>query len=282
MMARLDRDTLRTRLLMRDTQAEFYAQGSIAWAIDQLKGNLEKQKPNQIIDAMPAKSPVNEANGYKISATIYDMQARFNLNNLTNADAQADFVRLLKTVDPAIQELKAQEIARATAEWIAPAQQQNEFSKYYLEQVPPYSAAHRAMTSASELLLVKGMSPRLYILLRPYVIALPVVTQVNVQTAAAPVLTSLNPTMTLETAQAIERMRVQTPIVSAESFQSLDLIKNHPVPAEKITTTSSYFLVETTVAIEKQKLVLYTLLERAAKGSKPDITILWQSKSQPG
>ena len=91
MMSRFSRDTLRTSLILRNTQAEFYARGSIVWAIDQLRTNWEKRKPNQIVDVMPVKSPVIDVNGYKISSTIYDMQARFNLNNLNNANAQKRF-----------------------------------------------------------------------------------------------------------------------------------------------------------------------------------------------
>src|SRR5258708_1218566 len=80
MMARLERDTRCTTLILRDTQAEFYAQGSIAWAMDQLRNNWEKQKPNQLVDITPITSPVMNENGYRIVSTIYDMQARYNLN----------------------------------------------------------------------------------------------------------------------------------------------------------------------------------------------------------
>jgi len=283
MMARLDRDTTRTRLLLRDTQAEFYAQGSLQWAINQLQDNVEKQKPDQLTDVLPIKSPVNEVNGYKISGVIDDMQSRFNLNNLSSPDAQPEFVRLLQAVDPSLQTTKAQDIARAVTEWVTPVSQQNEFTKYYLEQQqPPYSPGHRLMASASELQLVKGMTPALYHLLQPYITALPVVTPVNVQDADAPVLVSLSAGMTMETADALVQARAQSPITSTQSFQALDLIKNHPVPTEKTITVSSYFLLETTVTVEKQKLVLYSLLERAVSSNKSAIKVLWQSKSQPG
>ncbi|MBV9575373.1 MAG: general secretion pathway protein GspK, partial [Gammaproteobacteria bacterium] len=84
MMSRLERDTRRTSLLLHYTQANFYAQGSIVWAMDQLRNNWERQKTNKLVDEIPIKSPENVMNGYKISSTIYDMQSRFNLNNLNN------------------------------------------------------------------------------------------------------------------------------------------------------------------------------------------------------
>lgn len=282
MMARLERDTERTRLLLRTTQAESYAQGSVVWAMDTLRNNLERQKPNQLVDVMPLRAPVNNVDGYAISTVIYDLQGRFNLNNLTNTDAQADFVRLMRVVEPKLSEQSAQELARAASDWVSPVQQQNEYSKYYLQRVPAYNTAHRPMTSASELLLVKGMTPALFAALQPYITALPNTTQVNVQTAEEPVLASLSPGMTAETASALAQLRKQSPIVSAQAFSGLDIIKNHPVPADKITTTSSYFLAQTDVTIEKQHIVLYTLLERAANAGKGVVTVLWQSKNVSG
>lgn len=37
MMARLDRDIGRTDLMLKEMQAVYYAQASVAWAMDQLK-----------------------------------------------------------------------------------------------------------------------------------------------------------------------------------------------------------------------------------------------------
>jgi general secretion pathway protein K len=277
MMSRLERDTHRTQLLLRNTQAEFYAQGAIAWAIEQLRSNLEKQKPDVRVDIFPLELPVKEVNGYKISTIITDMQARFNLNNLMNTDAQKDFQHLLKIVAPQITETQAQEIIKAIVDWILPGQQQNELNKYYMSLSPPYRAAHRAMISVSELRLVKGMSPELYHALEPYVTALPETTLINVQTALAPVIAALSPTMTLETGLAIEKLRAQTVIASTQAFLSLDLVKNHHIPSDRITVVSRYFLVKTTVTIEKQRVVLYTLLDRPE--NKSPISVVWQSKS---
>lgn len=281
MYSRLERDTRRTHLLLRNTQAEFYAQGSIAWAMDQLRIDAEKQKPDIRVDAIPIQSPVNEMNGYKVFSVINDMQARFNLNNLTNVESQKDFIRLLKLVDPQVTDQQAQEITLAIVDWIIPGQQQNEFNKYYMSLSPPYRAAHRVMVSASELRLIKGVTSALYQALEPYVTALPIATSlVNVQTAKAPVFAALSPTMTLETGLALEKAMTKTIITSTQGFLNLDLVKNHHIPADKITVVSHYFLVETVVAVEGQRIVLYTLLERPENSNS--INVIWQSKSVPG
>lgn len=278
MLARLYRDTQRTSLILRDTQAEYYAQGSLAWAMDQLRNDWELQKPNQVIDALPMQSPVKEENGYKITSTIYDMQARFNVNNLTTVGAQADFKRLMQLVAPTLPAEKSQAIVLAITDWISPQSSQSSLDKYYMELPQPYRPAHKPMLSVDELRLVKGMTPALFNALRPYLVALPPPTALNVQTAPAPLFVTLGPTLVLETGLALVELRSKHPFVSPATFQNLDIIKNHPVTSDKFTTTSGYFLVQTEVAIEKQKVVLYTLLERAGKDKKAVVTILWQSK----
>ncbi len=280
MMARLERDTHRTALLLHDTQADFYAQGSVAWAMDQLRNDWERQKTNKVVDPIPIKSPMNELQGYKISSTIEDMQARYNINNLTQMTSFKPFIRLLQTVQPSLSTEKAEDILRAVVDWIAPVttQQPNTFSQYYLSLSSPYRAAHRPMVNRSELRLVKGMTPSLFRALMPYVTALPDSQPINVQTALPPVLMTLSQTLNLESAQRIEQSRQQTPFTSTKMFFNLDVVKNHRVSEGNVTVTSQYFLVKTNVEIEKQTIVLYTLLERITNGTKVTINTLWQSR----
>lgn len=278
MMSRLARDTKRTTLILRDTQAGFYALGSIEWARDQLRNNFERQKADRLVDAMPIQSPAESVNGYTIKSTIYDMQSKYNINNLATAEAFNDFIRLLRAVDNTLTEEKAHAIVLAIHDWIKPGNTANEYKRYYAELPIPYTAAHRPMISISELQLVKGITPSLFAALKPHVTALPVTAPINVQTADAIVLTTLSPNITLETAKAIVQQREGKPFTSPQVFLGLDMIKNHPVPADKITTVSSYFLVETEIGIENQHLLLYTLLERATNQNKINTNTLWQSK----
>lgn len=279
MMARLERDTRRTTLLLRDTQAELLAEGSIAWAQEQLLKNLAEQKPNQPIDMLPMRSPVNEVNGFKVSSTIYDAQSRLNINN---QNVEPELKRLIQLVAPEITEQQADEIVLAVVDWVSPVQRQNEYSKYYQGLSPPYSAAHHPMVSVSELQLVRGITPALYQKLAPYIIALPTVTPVNIRTAMAPVLAALSTTMTLDTGAELEKIRTQTVIPTIDAFLKLDIVKNHAMPPEKVTVQSQYFLVESEVTIENQRVVLYTLLDRSGGNGKKGISIVWQSKNVPG
>lgn len=277
MMSRLDRDTQRTALLLRDTQATFYAQGSVAWARDDLRNNWEHKKIDQVVDPIPIKSPENEINGYKVVSVITDMQSRFNINNLDKPESQEGLKRLIKSVQPALGMDQIALIVQSVKDWLTPNNSQNAQSRYYLELPVPYRPAHRPMQSASEISLVKGMTPAIYNALQPYLAALPSGTPLNVQTASMPVLMSLSPTLTRDVALTIDQLRKQKPILSAEAFQNLDIIKNHHLKLDGLAVISNYFLVETTVTMEKQRLVLYTLLERVTKDKKALVNIVWQS-----
>ena len=278
MMGRLERDTRRTTLLIRNIQAEFVAQGSIAWAMDQLRNDWIRQKTNRVIDPTPIQSPINEMNGYQINSKIYDMQARFNLNNLTDLQTHEGFQHLLKTIDPKLSEGKINEIIRGIIDWITLDKKQNDYYDYYLSLPTPYRAAHRAMWSVDELRLIKGMTPQLFNALKSYIVALPESTLVNVQTASAPVLMTLSSTLNLAAAQSIVEARKQTPITTPQQFINLNGIKNQPITADKISVVSKYFLVETNVVIEKQHILIYTLLERRVTSGKVEMVVWWQSK----
>lgn len=275
MMARFERDTRRTLLIFRHVEAAYYAEGSLAWAMDQLRNNWEQQKKNQLIDKMPLKADDVMVNHYHIVSKIYDMQARFNINLLPNLDRQNDFLRLLKILDKELPENKARQITQAVFDWITPIPQENEFTKYYLQLPAPYRAAHRPMMSVSELRLVKGMTPELYNLISPYLSALPETAFINVQTAPLPILMTLSPKMNEDNVKKLIKQREQHPFVSKDDLKTLP--RSWEVH-DQIVTVSKYFLVETIVTIENQRLALYTLLERIPNEDKASVKILWQSK----
>lgn len=280
MMARLERDTWRTGLILRTSEAYLNAQGSIAWAQDQLRTDWEKQKKDKLIDPIPIRSGIAEVNGYKIQSTIYDMQSRFNLNNLSTSEGQEAFLRLLKAVAPQTDEQLRHEMTQAIADWVTASAEENEFTKYYLSLPTPYRSAHRTTIDVNELRLVKGMTPKIFSQVRPYVTSLPSNnSRINIQTAPAPVLTTLSSRVTMDAAKEIEKARAGAPIISMDQFANTEVAVKYGINSQTpVVVVSDYFLVETDVAIAKQHVVLYTLLERTLNGVQPTITTLWQSK----
>lgn len=278
MIDRLRTDTHRTELLLNNIQINQYAQGSIYWAIDQLTNNLKQQQPGKVVDFTPIRSPINEVNGAKVSSIIYDGQGKLNINNLTDAQFQSIFERLLHIVEPNITQAMARTITQNVINWITPGLNNSELDQYYAKQTPAYRAPHQLITSVSELRMVRGITPALYAKLAPYVTALPEKTLININAAPIPVIMSLSATITLETAKAIDAIRRKTPFPSLDVLANLPIVKNNPIAQNSLTVTSSYFIVRTTVTMGTQRITLYTLLMRLLKNKQPIVIILWQSK----
>jgi general secretion pathway protein K len=276
MIMRLRIELHDTELVIHATQGYHYAQGSIAWAMEQLNNDWNQKKPNKLVDSTPIKSPINQVNDTVIRSTIFDTQGRFNINNLSNSDYEDNFILLIMIVDPAIKKETARTITLSIIDWITPGIKNTAIDDYYLKAIPSYRAPHRLMVSVSELRLVKGITPTLYAALAPYLIALPEVTRININNTTAPVLMCLSKTLTLPSAKAILAQSKQSPFTSIQQFSGTDIIKNNPIPEDKITVLSNFFLVKTSV--DHQDTFLYTLLQRIEKNAKPYEVVLWQSK----
>jgi type II secretory pathway component PulK len=89
---------------------------------------------------------------------------------------------------------------------------------------------------------------------------------------------SLSPALTLDAAKTVAAKAKQTPFLTVQSFQQFDVVRNHPIPENKITVSSHYFLVKSSVKVNQQKVILYTLLQRILKEQKPFEVVIWQTK----
>lgn len=278
MIERLRVDVHRTERLIDAEQNYLYAEGSVAWAIETLNENFRRKKANHVIDLTPIKSPVD----YKENATIYsvieDQEGRFNLNNLSSPEYEKIFTKLIQSVNPEISQETAQHLTEAVRDWVSQGTSKTSYDDYYLKQNPPYRAPHRFMASVSELRLVQGITPSLYIALLPNITALPEVTKININNAPAAVLMSLSPTLTYTGAKTLTDVTKNKPFADIPGFMAHPIVKNHPFPDKKISTISSYFLVKTNVKVGDQETILFTLLHRENKNSEPFEVVLWQTK----
>ena len=279
MIQRLQIDLRKTELIIRSDQAYLYNQGSLAWAKETLNQAWKRQKPNQVVDGIsPISYPKTKEGPYTISGSLIDIQGRFNLNNLTDPLYHLIFSRLIQVVSPNIDQATSMEIVKAIVDWITPGLKETPFDAYYLKLNPPYHAAHNLMASVSELLLVKGITPDLFSKLEPYITALPVETQININNASIPVLMSLSPTVQLDTAKQIAALGKRAPFSDPQKFLTLDIVKNNQIPPGTITVTSNYFLLTTNVTVDQQKMTINTLLNRVAKEKQTRVLTIWQSK----
>ncbi len=276
MIERLQLTMRRTELLLNDEQANLAAQGSVAWALTVLSQNLKEKQPNKIIDPTPIET-TTQVNHIRIKNSLYDAEGYFNINNVIEKEYQLGLIKLLQTVVPTMTGEQAKAITDAVIDWLSPAIN-TPFDRYYSTLTPGYHSAHMSMSSPSELRLIKGVTPAIFQAVIPYLIALPEVTPININHASIPVLMTLSPTMTAETATQVAKVSKQTPFSSIALFRDLDVMKHHTISEKMMTVESHYFLLKTQVMIGDQQRTFYTLLRRSIKHSQPEINVVWQSK----
>ena len=146
--------------------------------------------------------PIGEAT---LSGCLVDMQGKFNLNNLVDAEGNASppfvdqFTRLLQVLN--IDASKSQAVVDWDDENVDATVPDGAEDDYYSGLEVPYKTSNSSFSSVSELQLIKGFSPSVedeladYELLLPHVTVLPAelgVTPLNVNTATPELLSSLS------------------------------------------------------------------------------------------
>ena len=207
----------RTGNVLESERAYVFALGVEGWVKHIL--DRDERKKDSLDEDWALNLPPILVEGAQLAGRIEDMQARFNLNNLVKAGklSQPDyqvFQRLLSALGV------TPDIANAVVDWIDedvdPMSPGGGEDDDYSSLPQPYRAANRPMTSASELMLVKGVTPEIYLQLAPFVVALPGPhTPININTATAPVLAALVDGLSLNDAQSIATRR------ETKSFDSL-------------------------------------------------------------
>ena len=141
--------------------------------------------------------PVEVVPDVMLTASLEDMQGRFNLNNLVKTDGTPDPVQVA-----AFEQLLASlgiepKWAGYVVDWIdpdiVPTNPEGAEDSVYLGQAPPYRTANMYITSASELLALPGFGHDRYKKLEPFVTALPYGTALNLCTAPGAVLDAFIP-----------------------------------------------------------------------------------------
>jgi general secretion pathway protein K len=214
--------------------------------------------------------PIEVVPGVMLEASLEDMQARFNLNNLVKNDGTPDpvqvnaFVQLLALVglEP--------KWAGYLIDWIdvdiVPQNPDGAEDSVYMGQTPPYRTPNRYITSTSELLALPGFGRDRYLRLAPYVAALPHGTKINVCTAAGVVLDaylgaghtefSANPDQLTQNRANTTGCFPTTNNYAAAFNQKGSTTSVGSVFAE----TSNYFRLNSVISIGSTEFNLYSLL----------------------
>lgn len=276
-------DIRRTANSIQGDQALEYALGAEAWAEQILRRDyLSNQNNTNLTQDWAMQLPPLPVAGGSITGQMEDLQGLFNINNLASSNVQestaalAQFQRLLiaLNLDP--------DIAYGVSDWVNPGNQPNPNSdgakdEFYSQLAPPYLTAEQPMASISELLLVKGITPQIYAALLPYVCVLPLIhpgsqpgapmrsTAININTAPAPVIASLNAGITTSAAEAAVQTRLQQPYQSLNDL--IRLLNITPAVGVPTSLTSSYFQLTAQAKIGGTQITLYSLLYRTSGGA---------------
>ena len=254
-------------------QGLMYSLGAEAWARQVLRDDLENNQVDHPREAWGLQITPLPIEGGEIQGRIEDLNGRFNLNNLIDAQGATDplavesFRRLLQVL-----ELDAR-LADRMADWIDRDPEPNfpdgAEDGEYLSREPAFRAANRPVTSVSELLLVyPELGGEGYARLRPYVTALPRGTRININTALPEVLMSTSEAFRANDA---ERIYLDQPEDGWESIEQLgDMI---PEDARALLgTQSDWFRLAVRVDVGTQRFTMYSLLNRNQAGGVSAVT----------
>lgn len=305
--SRQSMDVRRTSNVLESEQAYLYSLGIETVAKALLKKYTEEGEKydDPAFLQTPYSFPVENGmvNGY-----LVDMEARFNINNLLNAEGKPDeiqrlrFERLIRQVSDNLGgSVEPESLSAAVLDWLD-ADQETRFpggaedGEYSGEG---YRVANRLMANISELYLIKGFTPELLegrpandeeeeervAGLLEFVAALPDSgTTININTASEELLTILSSRLDKGN---IGGMLSERPFKEVSAFRDKvikelmtdDKEKDKEIKAELETdltgldVQSSYYTVAAETTVGRSVNLLNSLIYRDTAARKPNLTI---------
>ena len=222
--------------------------------------------------------PMEVVPGVMLEASLEDLQGRFNLNNLVKNDGTPDAVNVAAFTK--LLELLGLETkwAPMLVDWIdadiVPQNIDGAEDSVYMGQTPPYRTPNRYITSASELLALPGFGRDRYLLLAPYVTALPWKTTINVCTAKDKVLDAFLASGQTDFSSTAGQLDKNRAAGSSGCFPTLANFqaafadpKVWAQTQSKFGQTSVYFRLTSLITVGSAEFNLYSLMYRDATGA---------------
>lgn len=250
--------------LTRLDQARWVLRATERWGAAVLLDDARHSSVDQLGEAWATQLPPVEAEGYRVSGKMDDQDGLFNLNNLVR-NGKVDenplrvFTRLLTVLN------LPEALAATVADWLdeddVPLNQDGAESAYYAGLSPAYPVANRPLISLNELLRVKGFDRQVLAVLRPFVVALPSHTTVNVNTARPEVLAALVRGLSVSEAYAVVARRNRVYYRNLQDFQQA-LPAGLDAPDDMLSVSSRYFLVRARIRHERLSIGSQALFQR--------------------
>lgn len=237
------------------------------------------------LDELWAEPIPMEVEGGGLLISITDANSQFNLNNLATplvegkasgdalrySDSQRMFIRLLQMFPEFVPEpSKAIEIVESIVDWTDPNNDPYDNGaeeSYYLSLADPYQPANVPFRSIEELRLVRGVTPELMQVLRPYITVFRDKQLMNVNTMApifyrcVNVTTDLNPLPEAQSAALIPKEQSYKQKNEFTDAVARVLGAGVAVDADFETKTDLFWLT-TRVEIGEQRRTARSLLHR--------------------
>ncbi len=251
-----------TRLILRADKSVTVGVDHLGepWAVP-----LAETRLDEYVDKTSNETEIPDA---VLSGSIVDAQSRLNLTNLCENGTinQAEvtvFARLLSSLqqNPAL--------AQATADLMAAAQKKT----IATPGAPPNAAQAQPMNilQVDDLLAVPGMTPQILAAIKDFVIVLPKVTPVNVNTAPVEVLAARIDTLSASDAATLVATRKSAWFRNINEFTQRVPGKSSGMDAGRLSVGSDYFLVNGKVRLNRASMEMQALIDRSGGNPK----VLW-------
>ncbi|MFC7780599.1 type II secretion system minor pseudopilin GspK [Legionella taurinensis] len=275
MSTRLQLDIYRTRLTLLSDQLYLASQSVTFWAMSELRDSKNTFTRNTAAGALRAFPDKQKAiyPPFTITGELYDLQSRFNLNNLSSKNYSLLFLKLLEKPDLKLSAGQRKQLLDATMQWITdykPGRGNDEYLAYYTRQKPAYLPGYQPFESPSEFRLVRGVSANLYQGLADFISALPEPVPINLNTAPQLLLKGLGNGLTNAQVQQLLDARGETGIKNMNKIGPL--LQKLGIRSEHVTLESQYFMSVARVTHEDLSLINYAILKRS-KNNQGKITV---------
>lgn len=254
-------DIRRTELSIHHAELYQADQGVLYWGQQTL---LAEANSSPVIQAVQQFS-VSDFHGMNIQGKLIDLQAKLNINNLSNTLTQAQFIQLLQSA-AGLAKAQATQLCQAIVETL-------------LKNATHTTANALVYNNIQALQFIPNMTPKILAAISPYITALPYGSLLNINTASIAVLQTLANGITLADANKINNIRNQS-----NGFASVDQMRQNPqlsqlaanLNSAELSVMSQYFLIEATVHKKEQSLTVNWLLRRDINQNHVTLYVLWE------
>ncbi len=248
----------RSTYMLHQSQSLSVLYGLESWVKTGLRLDAENNKLDSLDERWAQPLVAIPFEGGDITGQLEDLLAKINVNNLLEADTEKQKLWRALLERYAINiELKPT-FVDSLSDWIDSDDEPLPFgaeSETYLLKVPAYRTANQAIVTLSELKNVQGLDAlptKQWDLFKQGITTLPIVTEININTASESVLLALTDWMNREIANAWMQQRKAEPAKSIEGFKVFLAEQtgftpeeiNRDLPDWMITIQSQFFLLK--------------------------------------